>query len=197
MKKGNKLKVFFTVAIVEMIIVGIFLGYFVYGIVSKSETLRKQTLVLSQKTELAKVANELEMQKVETEKEISSLREKIFNDETLMQFLKDLNSISSAYGLSLDRVSFGELKPVEGFNSKVMILPVSLSLSKGNYDGVVKFLSYLEKQGYSMKPDTISIVSISYRNSNSKENGSQIAVSFSVYVKTNSQKTWGYSSTTP
>ncbi len=194
MKKNSKLKIFFTFAIVEMLIICIFSGYFVYEITVKSKRLHRQTIVLQQKTELAKVANDLEEQKAETEEKIESVKKSFFNDVSFMEFLKDLSKISSAYGLTLNRVSFGRLKVAAKVTPPVMILPVSLSMSGYDYNGLVKFISYLEKQKYSIKPDTIAVTVISSRNKSkaAKQRAAEVNISFSVYIETQSNERWAY-----
>ncbi len=192
MKENKSLKIFFTLAILEMFIVAAILGYFAYGIVSTSGKLRKRTSVLEQKTELAQVANDLENQKAEVETEIKNVRKRFFNDQSLMVFLKKVDHIASAYGLSIEKISFGRLKTGDNPNQSVAILPVSISVKGGDYDSVVKFMSYLEKQKYSMKPNSVSLNYVSSRKASIKEQGTMADISFSVYLITFSKDVWSY-----
>ncbi len=191
MKKSNKLKIFFTVSIVEMLVVAIFFGYIFYELASKSKELHKKTVILQQKTELAQVANDLENQKLQIEKQIIIEKGKFFNDNSLMSFLKNLSDIASAYGLSLDGISFGKLKQEASLNPPVMLLPVSVSLSGNSYDGFVKFLAYLERQGYSIKANSVSVLP-GARNLNNRKSGGNVSASFVIYVETFSENKWSY-----
>ncbi len=195
-RNSKKLKIFFIVSIVEMLIVAIFMGYIVYKIVSVSKTLHRETAVLQQKTELATIANDLENEKAKTEEKINALKGRVFTDESFMNFLQNLDDISGSYGLTVEHISFGQLTPAADVNPPVMLLPVSVSITGESYEGVVKFLHYLEKQGYAIKPNTISMTISPSRNSSSlKQAGSNVNISFSVYVETQSKEKWSYGGT--
>ncbi len=191
MKKNNKLKIFFTVSIIEILVVAVFFSYIFYGLMSKSKELHKKTVILQQKTALATIANDLENQKLQVEKEITAEKGKFFNDESLMSFLKNLSDIAHTYGLSLDDISFGGLKQEAGTNPPVMLLPISVSFSGNSYDGFVKFLSYLEKQGYPIKANSVSILTRSDSSKNHKPKGN-VSASFVIYVETQSKEKWSY-----
>ncbi len=194
MKKGNNLKIFFTIAIVEMIIVSIFLGYYVYQIISQSERLHKETVVLQQKTELAKVANNLEDNVNELNNKIDLFENKFFNDQSFMEFLKGLNATASAYGLSVRRITFNRMKMIANVNPPIMELPISLSISGNSYDGLTKFIAYIERQQFSIIPETLSVTLISGRNKSIKSGVTEIRISFSVFIETQNKTNWSYRS---
>ena len=193
MKKSNKLKIFFTLAIIEMLVVASYFGYMGYGIITKSKELHKQTTILQEKTALAQVSNDLREQKLQLEKKIEEAKLGFFDDESLMAFLKSFNSIANAYGLTINSISFSGLTVGANVKPPIMLLPISVSITGNSYDGFVNFLSYLEKKGYTIKPNTVSVSStISSMRSTPKAKGTSISASFTIYVQTTSTGKWSY-----
>ncbi len=194
-KKINKLAVFFTISILEIVSVAGFIGYKSYLIGENVKTLHKETATLQEKTALAQVANDLEQQVSEKESEIEKDKKLFFEDVSLMNFLKNLYGTASVYNLSVNSISFGGLKDAVNTNLSIKMLPVSLSIVGNKYDDIVNFLSFLEKKGYSVKPNAISI-----RNSREIKKplsaggkaGAAVSLSLTIYVQTNSTGGWSY-----
>ncbi len=194
-KKANKLVIFFTIAILEMAAVGGFIGYKSYLIGKNVKILHKKTAVLAEKTALAQVANDLEIQKTEKETAIEKNKKLFFNDISLMDFLKNLYGTASVYNLSINSISFSNLSDAASTNPPIKLLPVNLSISGTQYNDIINFLAFLEKKGYSLKPNTTSI-NTSSRIKDISLSGTKsrtaISLSFTVYVQTNSSGGWSY-----
>ncbi len=197
-KKTKGLALFFTLAILEMVIVGSFYGFRIYQIASTSKALKKSSRILKEKTAEAEVASLLEKQEQEKITEIKKLESEIFSDNTLFAFLKNLDKTAKAYNLGVQSISFGEIKNLTNTKPPVKELSINIEMSGQNYDSLINFLSYLENKGYTIKPNSVSFNG-SFSNNpggmQSKANRSikkQISITFTIYVQTNSETRWYY-----
>ena len=198
MKKSNKLKIFFTLAIIEMLVVASYFGYMGYEIITKSKELHKQTTILQEKTAFAQVSNDLKEQKLQLEKKIEEAKLGFFDDKSLMKFLKSFNSIANTYGLRINSISFSRLSTGANVKPPIMLLPISVSITGSSYDGFVNFLTYLEKKGYTITPNTVSISSaVSSIQNTAKARGTSVNASFTIYVQTASTGKWSYKVNNP
>ncbi len=197
-KKTNGLALFFTLAILEMVVVGSFYGFRIYQIASTSKALKKSSRILKEKTAEAEVASLLEKQEQEKSTEIKKLKSEIFSDSTLFTFLKNLDKTAKAYNLGVQSISFGETKNLTNTKPPVKELSLNIEMSGQNYDSLINFLSYLENKGYTIKPNSVSFNGSFSNNSGSmqaKANRSikkQISMTFTIYVQTNSETHWYY-----
>ncbi len=197
-KKTKGLALFFTLAILEMVIVGSFYGFRIYQIASTSKALKKSSRILKEKTAEAEVANLLEKQEQEKSTEIKKLKSEIFSDNTLFTFLKNLDKTAKAYNLGVQSLSFGEIKNLTNTKPPVKELSINIEMSGQNYDSLINFLSYLENKGYTIKPNSVSFNGSFSNNSGgmqSKANRSikkQISMTLTIYVQTNSETHWYY-----
>jgi Tfp pilus assembly protein PilO len=192
-KKINKFAVFFTIIILEMVIIGGLLGYKLYYITKDLKLLNNDTVILQEETAKAQLANKLREEKTQTEQEIVRNRDEFFDDKDLLYFLKDFATVAKQYNLSVDTIRFGKLKAVSDTRPPIKELPINLSI-KGNYDDLVKFLNYLEKYKHFTKPTDLSAGAISkipgIKVGESK--AGSISISLSFYVQTNSEDMWSY-----
>ncbi len=186
-KRINKLGIFFTVAIVEMVLVAGFFGYKTYLFIGNMKILNKETVVLKQKTANAAVAVDIERENEKVVQEMSGLKDKFFDDTSLLYFLKDFATIASAYGISINSIGFGGLQKVADTVPPIKGLPVNMSIS-GSFDSLIKFLSYLEKYKYFVVPENLSAGGIS--ETGRKARGMSISLTF--YVQTLSKGAWSY-----
>ncbi len=194
-KKVNKLAVFFTISILEIASVAGLFAYKGYLIGKKSEVLHSETKILQEKTAIAQVANDLEKQKTEKENKIKQARAAFFTDQSLMDFLKELSNIAGVYNLHINSISFGGLKNMANTTPPIQLLPVNISISGKNYNDIVHFMSYLEKKGYSLKFNNLSVGEFqSIGSGGSRSNATNLSVAITIYVQTNSKGKWSYKS---
>jgi Tfp pilus assembly protein PilO len=196
-KKIKKLGVFFTIVILEMILVAGFIGYKGYLIGKNTKLLHSKTKVLEEKTTLALVANNLENQKKEKETLIENDKKAFFDDMSLMKFLRNLYNTALVYNLSINSISFNKLQDAANTNPPIKILPINLSITFDDYDNIVKFLAYLEKNKFSLKPDYISISNSSQLKESLpsvRKSSAASSISITIYVQTNSTEEWSYMS---
>ena len=190
-KKINNLVIFFTVAIVEMILVGSFFGYKTYLIISNMKTLNRETTVLKQKTASASVAIDLEKENEKTLQEIKELKNRFFDDKSLLYFLKDFSVVANRYSISINSMSFGKLEKVSDTEPSIKGLPVNMSVS-GSYDNLIKFISYLERYKHFVVIGDLSISNVSQIKSQLGRKANNISISFIFYVQTSSEGSWSY-----
>ena len=194
-EKVNKLAVFFTISILEIASVAGLFVYKGYLIGKKSEVLHSETKILQEKTAIAQVANDLEKQKIEKENKIKQAQAAFFTDQSLMDFLKELSDITGAYNLYINSISFGGLKNMANTTPPIQLLPINISIAGKNYDDIVHFMSYLERKGYSLKFNNISIGKFeSIGSGGSRSNATNLSVAITIYVQTNSKGKWSYKS---
>lgn len=199
-KRINKLALFFTISIIEMLVIAGFYGYKVYQIASTSKALTKYAAILKQKTAEAEIANDLEKQKIEKETEITKLKSKIFNDDSLFSFLQNLYDTALVYNLNIQSIAFGSLKSATSTTPPVQELPVNISIAGQNYENLINFFSYLEKKGFSIKCNSLSysgtVAPVNSKVSYGKRLTlkKQMSASFIIYVQTNSNGQWSYES---
>lgn len=190
-KKINKLVIFFTIAIVEMILVAGFFGYKTYLIIDNMKALNRETVVLKQKTAEASVAVDLKKENEKTLAEAKELKDRFFDDTSLLYFLKDFSVVANKYNISINNISFGKLKEVADTTPPIKGLPVNMSMS-GSYDNLIKFLSYLEKYKHFVVPGSLSVSNVSQIKSQLVRKTNNISVSFVLYVQTPSEGVWSY-----
>jgi len=140
---------------------------------------RQDTAVLDQETIKANETKALESILAEKETVLAEIENKIFDDKTLLAFFKNFNDDVNNYKLDITSLSLGELVPFSSTNNKVKKLTVSANL-KGSYDNCSNYVKHLENFAHLMTIKNISLT------------GDSINLTFTVYVRTESEKYWSY-----
>ncbi|MEF3244493.1 MAG: hypothetical protein K6343_00705 [Caldisericaceae bacterium] len=181
MKKDQKSKIrfFIIVVIVEIILVISIISYLGILLTKKSGELSAKTQELQ---DLVQSVHTIETLKNENEKEnenLTNLKSKFFNDDSLLTFLKNFCNKANIYNLEIFTMEFGTLSPVVDTSPPLKKLPVSISM-RGSYRSLTNFLKYLESN-----KEHIEEIDLNFSNDT-------VLLNMVFYVQTNSLDRWVY-----
>ncbi len=181
MKKNQKSKtrVFITIAIVEIVLVISFISYLGILLTKKAGELNAKTQELQN---LVQSVHTIETLKNENEKEnenLTNLKSKFFNDDSLLTFLKNFCNKANDYNIEISTIEFGTLSPVLDSTPPLKKLPVSISM-RGSYRNLTNFLKYLESN-----KEHIEEIDLNFSNET-------VQMNIVFYVQTNSLDRWVY-----
>jgi len=177
--KVNIQRLFYIIVILEIILVCFLGANRLFVLEKKLIKLREDTAVLDQETIKANETKALESILAEKETVLAEIENKIFDDKTLLAFFKNFNDDVNNYKLDITSLSLGELVPFSSTNNKVKKLAVSANLT-GSYDDCSNYVKHLENFAHLMTIKSISLT------------GDSINLTFTVYVRTESEKYWSY-----
>lgn len=181
MKKDQKSKtrVFITIAVVEIVLVVLAISYLGILLTKKAGELNAKTQELQNLVQSVNTIESLKSEIKSEDENLTKLKSKFFNDESLLSFLKTFCSKANSYNIEIFTMEFGTLSPVLDTSFPLKKLPVSISM-RGSYRNLTNLLKYLETN-----KEHIEEINLNFSNET-------VLINIVFYVQTNSLDRWVY-----